>query len=72
MLTIDELVVSGNTVAIRWTATGTHVGSFFREAPTGRRIAVQGMDLLHLSAGRISDDFEVIDLAGLRATLQPR
>ena len=71
-LTIDELIVSGDRVAIRWTAIGTHVGSFFGEAPTGRRVAVQGMHLHHVSDGRIVDDYEVIDMAGLRAALQPR
>jgi predicted ester cyclase len=69
-LTIDELIVSGDNVAVRWTASGTHVGSFFGEAPTGRRVAVQGMTMHHVSAGRITDDFEVIDLAGLRTVLQ--
>ena len=71
-LTIDELIVSGDRVAIRWTATGMHVGSFFGEPPSGRRIAVQGMHLHHVSDGRIVDDYEVIDMAGLRAALQDR
>ena len=66
---IDELVVAGDTVAIRWTATGRHVGSFFGEMPTAQPADVQGMHFNHLVCGRIVDDVEVIDLAGLRRRL---
>lgn len=47
----DALIGDGDLVTIRWTITGTHTGTFFGVAPTGRTIQVSGMDVL-----RIADD----------------
>ena len=47
----DALLGDGDLVTIRWTITGTHTGTFFGVAPTGRTIQVSGMDML-----RIADD----------------
>lgn len=46
--------VSG-TVAVRWTATGTHVGSYLGAAPTGRSIAFKGIEILRVRDGLITE-----------------
>ena len=38
---IVELVAEGNTVAGRFRCSGTHLGEFLGEAPTGRRMEVE-------------------------------
>lgn len=65
-LTIESLVEQNDVVATRWTARGTHVGSFFGEKPTGREISVQGMHFHRMVAGQIAEDWEVIDFDGLK------
>ncbi len=35
---IDELIASGERVAVRWTARGRHENTFLGEGPTGRGI----------------------------------
>ncbi len=53
----DDLVVdtATATVAIRWTATGTHRGAFLGAAPTGRRIAFRGIEIIRIAGGRITE-----------------
>jgi predicted ester cyclase len=70
-LTIDALLTSSTEVAIRWTACGRHVGSFFGETPTNREIRVQGMHFHAVSNGRIAEDWEVIDFDGFKDQLRP-
>jgi steroid delta-isomerase-like uncharacterized protein len=68
-LTIDDLIQQGDKVAIRWTARGKHVGSFFGEQPTGKEIVVQGMHFHTIVDGKISEDREVIDFDGFKQQL---
>jgi predicted ester cyclase len=66
VLKIDSLIASENEVAIRWTARGIHVGSFFGEPPTNREVTVQGMHFHTITNGRISEDWEIIDFDGFK------
>jgi predicted ester cyclase len=71
-LTIDALVEQGDTVAVRWTARGKHVGSFFGEQATRQEIVVQGMHFHKIVGGRIAEDWEVIDFDGFKRQLEAR
>ena len=62
---VDDLVAAGDRVAARWTLGGTHRGEFLGRPPTGRRVAVAGMELYRLADGRIVERWAVVDLAGL-------
>lgn len=41
------------TVAIRWTATGTHRGAYLGVAPTGRATRFAGIEIVRVERGRI-------------------
>src|SRR4051812_31593649 len=43
---IDEMIVQGDRVAVRWTLTGTDTGGLAGRPPTGRSIAAWGVDIL--------------------------
>jgi steroid delta-isomerase-like uncharacterized protein len=65
--TIEELVVDevATSVAIRWSAVGTHLGPFFGVAPTGERITFRGIEILHIRDGLIvqrSGEWDAHDL----------
>jgi steroid delta-isomerase-like uncharacterized protein len=62
---LEETVVEGNKVAARFTMRGTHQGAFFGVPPTGRKIAVQAMNIYHLSGGQIIEEYGQPDLLGL-------
>ncbi|HWO19148.1 MAG TPA: ester cyclase [Kofleriaceae bacterium] len=49
----DALLGDGDLVTLRWTITGTHTGTFFGVAPTGRTIQVSGMDILRVADGKL-------------------
>jgi steroid delta-isomerase-like uncharacterized protein len=64
-ITIDDLVAEGDTVAVRFTLRGTHTGPLMGTAPTGRRVAVTGIDLNRIVDGRIAERWENFDTLGL-------
>ena len=55
VFTVDDEVDDGETVAVRFTITGTHNGEFMGIAPTGGHIEVNGMNLFKLKDGLIAD-----------------
>ena len=53
--TVDDLIIDapGGKIAVRWSATGTHRGSFMGVAPTGQRITFRGIETLRVLDGLI-------------------
>jgi steroid delta-isomerase-like uncharacterized protein len=49
----DDVVVSGDRVAVRWTAIGTHQGDQLGVPATGRQVRLTGIDILRIEDGRI-------------------
>jgi predicted ester cyclase len=72
---VDEMVVAGRRVALRWTATGTQEGAFGPIPPTGRRVTYQGAHFLTVDGGRVMAVWSINDTFGkclqLGATLLP-
>jgi steroid delta-isomerase-like uncharacterized protein len=66
---IDELVEDGDRVAVATTFTGTHTGELMGMAPTGRRVAVTGIDIVRVEDGRIVEHRGLTDIAGLMRQL---
>ena len=60
-----EIIVEGDTVAVRWTMTGTNTGPFAGQPPTGKKIRVTGMDFFHIAGGRIRQVWVNMDLFGM-------
>lgn len=61
-LHVDEVYWMGNeaegfSVAVRWTATGTHRGHGLYGPPTGRRVHLWGLSQLYILNGRITEDW---------------
>lgn len=55
VVTVDEQLAEGDTVMTRWTATGTHTGTLFGFAPTGRPITMHGIDIERFVDGQIAE-----------------
>jgi steroid delta-isomerase-like uncharacterized protein len=51
---IVECFAEGNAVVIRWRGEVTHLGPFHALLPTGRRIAVSGINIYHIVDGLIA------------------
>ena len=61
----DDALLDGNTIALFWTARGTHLGSLMRIPGTGRKIEVHGVSRLTVDGGKIRDAFYIWDVAGM-------
>lgn len=57
-VTITE---QGDDVFVQWQMTGTHTGTFMGIAPTGKQIAVAGMDHFVVRDGKVISNFVVFD-----------
>jgi len=64
-MNIDEQVSEGDTVVIRWTATGTHKGNLPPLPPTGKTIKVTGITVARLSNGKFVESWNNWDALGL-------
>ena len=50
-----ELVAEGNTVAGRFRCSGTHLGEFLGNPPTGKRMEVEEVFFLRAEGGKFVD-----------------
>jgi steroid delta-isomerase-like uncharacterized protein len=63
--TLEEMIAEGDKVAARFTMRGTHLGTFFGTPSTGKKIAVQALNIYRLSRGQIIEETGQPDLLGL-------
>ena len=62
---IDDLVVAGDRVTVRWTATATHLGAYMGVEATGRPVRVSGLEMCRVVDGRIVEIWVNWDSLGL-------
>jgi steroid delta-isomerase-like uncharacterized protein len=62
---IDEIVAEGDRAAVATMIEGTHTGALMGVEPTGRRIAVRGIDMVRVADGRIVEHRGLTDTVGL-------
>ncbi|HET6273189.1 MAG TPA: ester cyclase [Bacteroidota bacterium] len=55
-ITLDEVIYAPNAVTVRWTIRATNTGSG-SHPPTGKAVVVPGMSIIHVSAGKIVDEW---------------
>ncbi len=64
-VTFEDLIISGDTVVGRWTATGTHTGRLPGVEPTGKRIAISGITIYRFESSMIIEAWEALDMLGM-------
>ena len=64
-LTIEDQFAVGNKVVTRWLLSGTHQGMLWNSAPTGKKVAYQGITIDRLVDGKIVEEWCEADLLGL-------
>ncbi len=58
---VVDIFGSGDRVASRYVSTGTHKGTFWGIAPTGRRIEIQEISIFRIAEGRIVEQWCMFD-----------
>ena len=61
---VVQLVAEGDTVAGRFRCSGTHLGEFLGQAPTGKRMDVQEVFFLRAEGGRFVEFWGLEDSLG--------
>jgi steroid delta-isomerase-like uncharacterized protein len=67
---IEDLVVEGDKVAIRWTAHMTHSGDALGFPATGKSAALAGSSFIHVRDGKIQQGWNHMDFTRLALALQ--
>ena len=62
---INDLILEGNKVAARITASGTHKGALVGIAPTGKRVTVAGTVITHFRDGKQVESWANYDQLGM-------
>ena len=58
---LDDEIVVGDKVAIRWTATGTHKGAFMGAPPTNKKITAWVLEIDRFVNGKLAEYWTRID-----------
>jgi steroid delta-isomerase-like uncharacterized protein len=65
-ITVDDLVAEGDKVAVRWTATMTHMGDGLGFPATSKKVRLSGSSFLTCGKGQILDGWNHMDLTRMR------
>jgi steroid delta-isomerase-like uncharacterized protein len=63
--TVEDMRAEGDTVAVRYSMTGTHKGPFAGVEATGKAIRSESMTFYRLSHGKIIEERAQLDMLGL-------
>ncbi len=64
-ITVKDQMVSGDKVAFRWIAKGTHNGPLGETLPTGRQVQFEGLIFDHVAGGQVVERWEQWDQMGM-------
>ena len=68
-LTVDEAIVDGDRMALRFTQRGVHAGDFMGIPPTGASFSMAGHTVLHFRDGRVVERWSTADMLSLLVQL---
>lgn len=68
--TTDAMVADGDTVAVRYTVSGTHTGEYLDVEPTGHTVEWTGMAMYRIDDGEIGEIWIESDRLGLLRQLE--
>jgi steroid delta-isomerase-like uncharacterized protein len=66
---VGLILGDGDLVAARWTATGTHSGTFAGIEPTGKEVEFAGVNIFRFSDGKVAELWNHRDDLGLMTQL---
>jgi predicted ester cyclase len=69
-VTVEVQVVTPDKVAASFVYTGTHGGTYFGIAPTGRPLRFTSCDIFRVQNGKLAEHWGMGDIAGILAQLR--
>lgn len=70
VLVNEAPVVEGDMIGFRWVFTATHTGNFYGVPATGKRVTIDGYDVMQIRARKILNAWVYQDTASLFAQFQ--
>jgi steroid delta-isomerase-like uncharacterized protein len=64
-ITIDDQIVEGDKVVTRWTARGTHQGTYLGVPATGKKLEQTGIVIAQVAGGKIIAEWTRADDVGV-------
>jgi steroid delta-isomerase-like uncharacterized protein len=64
-VTGEHIVVDDDNIAVAYTLTGTHKGTFMGVPPTGRKISARGVQIARFENGKIAERWGSSDELGI-------
>lgn len=68
---VHDEIVDGDRVVIRWTARGVHNSTLFGVPATGAPLAIPGVNIFRVAAGKIVERWTFIDQQTVLRQIQP-
>ncbi len=65
----EDMVAEGDKVAVRWTWSGKHTGEYMGMAPTGKKVTITGISIIHIAGGKIVEEWDEQDNLGFMEQL---
>jgi steroid delta-isomerase-like uncharacterized protein len=62
---VDDVIVAGDRIALRWQASGTHRDEYLGVAATGRAVSYSGVTIYELRGDRVARIWVAADLLSL-------
>jgi predicted ester cyclase len=69
-VTVETSLITPDKVAASFVYTGTHGGTYFGVAPTGRRLHFTSCDIFRVKDGLLAEHWGMGDIAGILAQLR--
>ena len=64
-ITVEDQLVDRDRVVTRWTGRGTQTGEFMEMPPSGKKVAVPGVQIDRFSGGKIVEEWTLFDQLGM-------
>ncbi len=61
-ITVEDVIASGDRVAARWRATGTHLGDHLGFPATGKKVQLDGVTIGVIRDGKIKEGWNMMDM----------
>jgi steroid delta-isomerase-like uncharacterized protein len=68
-MTIDDMIVEGDKIAIRYTVTGTHKGAFMGIPPTNKKVTMSAIEIDRIVGGKFVESWVKLDTLGFMQQL---
>ena len=69
-ITVEDVIAEGDRVAVRWSATMTHLGDHFGFAATGKKARLDGAAFVVIKDGKIVEGWNQMDMTGMMQKLK--